>query len=63
MIFGWTCQIRYGLVWPCMVGQNSEAACRFREVMCGFREVMCGFFRLSVWMGLRSGGWVGQMGG
>ena len=53
----------YGLVWS---GRNSEAACSFREVICGFRKVIFGFLEViwpAGWMGLKSGGWVGQMGG
>ena len=48
----------YGLVW---FGQNSEAACRFREVMCGFREVIwVGGFKIR-WVG-RTDGWAGHVG-
>ena len=43
--FGQSCQIC--LVW---FGHNSEAACRFREVICGLREVMCGFLEV-IWVG------------
>ena len=43
----------YGLVW---FGLNSEAACTV-----GSERFCVGSGRLSVWMGLKSGGWVGQM--
>ena len=56
----------YGLVW---FGQNSEAACRFREVICGFWEVIFGFWEV-IWVDgfkirwvCRTDGWVGQVGG
>ena len=59
-------KVWYGLVW---FGRNSEAACRFREVISGFREVMCRFWEVIWvdefkirWVG-RTDGWVSQVGG